>query len=357
MAEDDDKEKTEEPSEQKKREYREKGKVAKSQEINGTVGLLVGFGIIIVYSGTIATELGQLSRVCWSWTSDVSAETHTITHFFTLAGDSLLSILAVPMAAMWAGAAVVGLVQSRGVIPEDGLKPDLNRINPVTSFKQKFLSAMPFVEGGKGLMKMGLIGASVWWGLSGKIRLLPALINAEPIETALTMRELALMVLIRALPVAILISVIDYTYQFYKLKKQMMMSKQDLKDEHKRAEGDPHYKAHRRRRQVEIARAVRAVDAVPRADVIITNPTHYAIALRYRPAESPAPVVLARGVDHLALKMRTVARQHDIPRIENRPLARALYAQSKEGQMIPEDLYAAVAEVLAVIYRRRGRRR
>ncbi len=170
------------------------------------------------------------------------------------------------------------------------------------------------------------------------------------------LRQLAWLVLLRAVPVAAVIAVMDYSYQAWRLKEKMMMSREDIKQDQKNAEGDPHLKAARRRRQMEISRGVKAIAAVAEADVIIVNPTHYTIALRYRREEAPAPVVLAKGLDHLALKMQAEARRHDIPRVENRLLARALYAQAKEGQMIPEDLYSAVAEILAIIYRKRAAR-
>ena len=132
----------------------------------------------------------------------------------------------------------------------------------------------------------------------------------------------------------------------------MMMSREDLKEEQKQSEGDPYMKQARKQRQREIALG-QMLQNVPKADVVITNPTHYAVALRYRKNEAPAPVVVARGVDHLAMRIKTEAIRSDVPQIENRQLARALYATSKVGHMIPEDLYAAVARVLAVIWRRR----
>lgn len=350
-----DEEKNLDPSEKKKQDFLEQGKIPRSQEIQGVVGLVVGFGALLALVPGMAQELAGLSQFCWQWTSD-----HTTTPLLApqagrLILESLARLLGPLMAAMWLGSLVVGLIQSRFIIPKDALKLDWNRLNPIENGKQKFFSSQPFVEGAKGIAKIGLLGAVVWWGVQPQLDLLPALTYAEPAVLAVVMRDFTLLVLLRTVPIAIVIAIADYAYQAWRIHEQMKMSRQDLKDESKQSEGDPQLKAARRQRQMQIARSVSTLKQVPKADVIITNPTHFAIALRYRPDEAPAPIVIARGLDHLALKMQAVARQNDIPRIENRPLARALYAQCKEGQMIPDDLYGAVADILGVIYRRRGR--
>jgi len=357
VAEKSDEEKNLDPTEQKKKEFREQGKIPRSQEILGAVGLLVGFGSLLMYSRTMAHEFQSLSLSFWQW-SEVSAQEEILgAEVGRRVLRSLVAILGVPLAAMWTAALVVGLIQSRFIIPKEPLKFDLNRINPLENAKQKFFSSTPLVELAKGLTKIFVIGGAVWMAAWPRVKGLPALTYASANQIPEVMWEFALLVLIQAMPIAIVIAIADYSYQAWKLHEEMKMSRQDMKEEHKKSEGDPHFKAARRQRQIEISRRASAIKAVPQADVIITNPTHFSIAVRYRSEEAPAPVVLARGVDHLALQMQAEARRHDIPRIENRLLARALYAQCREGQMIPEDLYGAVAEVLAIIYRRRGRRR
>ena len=357
MSDKSDEEKNLDPSEQRKQEFREKGKVARSQEILGAAGLLVGFGSLLLASRGMATAIQDLALSCWQWTSVSAQEPFMATPSFRSAMISLVIALSIPMAAMWSGSLVVGMIQSRFIIPKDPLKFDLNRINPIENAKQKFFSSQPFVELSKGISKIVALAVVVWIAAKQQVLELPALTYGPVALLPETMWDTALLVLTQAMPVAILIAIVDYAYQAWRLNEEMKMSRQDLKEEQKRSEGDPHFKAARRQRQVEISRRASALGAVPKADVIITNPTHYSIAIRYRDSEAPAPVVLARGVDHLALKMQAVARQHDIPRVENRLLARALYAQCQEGQMIPEELFGAVAEILALIYRRRGRRR
>jgi len=172
----------------------------------------------------------------------------------------------------------------------------------------------------------------------------------------MALQDMAMLVLSRALPVAVILAVLDYSYQWYQNHEQMMMTLQEVKEEHKANEGDPKMKQARRNRARQIAMAQMA-QSTARADVVITNPTHFAVALRYRKDEAPAPVVVARGMDAVAQKIKLEARRRDIPTIENRPLARALYASAKVGQMIPESLYGAVARVLAVLWKRRKRRK
>lgn len=356
MAEKSDEEKNLDPSEQRRQEFRDQGKVAKSQEITGAVGLLAGFGSLLVAASMMSSELQALTSSCWQWTEVSMREPFMAGEGFTRTTNALLAILAFPLGVMWATSLVVGLLQSRFIIPKEPIKFDLNRINPIENGRQKFFTSQPLVELAKGVGKIVLIGGVVWVAARQRVLEMPAMSYASVHNLPEQMWDVALMVLLRALPVAIIIAILDYAYQSWRLFEEMKMSRQELKEEQRRAEGDPHFKAARRQRQLEIARKAAAVKAVPKADVIITNPTHYAIALRYRGNELPAPVVLARGVDHLALKMQAVARQHDVPRVENRLLARALYAQCKEGEMIPEELYGAVAEILAVIYRRRANR-
>lgn len=349
--EDSSQEKTHEPTEQKKQQFREDGKVAKSQEITGVVGLVVGFGVLLSYAPSMSGTLQDLARKTWSVTPE-----QNMLEVMGWAATALVGVLSVPLAAMWVGAAVIGLIQSRGIIPKEPLKLDWERVNPISQFQQKFMTPTPIVELVKGVLKIVLLGGVVWSGVQPRLGLLVSLVHEEPTVLLSVMRSMVWVVLLRTVPVAIGIAVLDYSYQWWRLKQKMMMSREDMKQEAKNSEGDPHQKAARRRRQMEISRSVQAVAAVAEADVIIVNPTHYTIALRYRREESPAPMVLAKGLDHLALKMQAEARRHDIPRIENRPLAHALYAQAKVGQMIPEDLYAAVAEILAIIYRRKRAR-
>jgi len=247
------------------------------------------------------------------------------------------------------------LIQGRGVIPKEPIKFELDKLNPLPGFKKNFLSSTPLVELAKGLIKLGLIGWLVWSSLEEQAGILPEM-TYMTVQGMLDVHyQMAMLVVARALPVALVIAVLDYAYQWWQLQEKMMMTTEEVKKEHKESEGDPHLRAARKARAREIAN-VKAVQEVHRADVVVTNPTHYAVAIRYRPSEAPAPIVICKGVDHLAMKIKAEARRQGVATIENRPLARALYATAKIGQMIPEDLYGAVAQVIAVIMRRRAAR-
>jgi flagellar biosynthesis protein FlhB len=355
MAEDQAQEKTHEPTERRKQEFRDKGDIPKSKEVSGTIGLVaatltlslslqqMAFGIKGVFiSAYLSIPEGDLTVPI------VKDMTYEVV-------NSLILILAVPLAVLWVVAAISGLIQSQGVIPKEPIKFDLTKLNPLPGFQKIFMSSQPLVELAKGVIKIGLIGWMVISALEDQVGLLPEMTYMS-IEGLLDVHyEMAMMVVARALPVALILSVLDYTYQWFQMHEKMMMTQQEVKEEQKDTEGDPHVRAARRQRAREIA-SVKAVGEVRRADVVVTNPTHYAIALRYRTNEAPAPIVLCKGVDHLAMKIKAEARVHDVPTIENRQLARALYAAAKIGEMIPEDLYGAVAQVIAVIMARRAKR-
>jgi flagellar biosynthetic protein FlhB len=166
------------------------------------------------------------------------------------------------------------------------------------------------------------------------------------------MGDSTLVLMVRALPVAIVIAALDYAYQYWRMDEKMKMTTQEMKEEHKEQEGDPHVKAARKARARQIAFA-RTLRNVKKADLVITNPTHFAVALRYRAHEAPAPVVVAKGIDHMALRIRQEAAKYDIPCIENRALARALYPLAEEGHVIPEDFFGPVARTLATVLKRR----
>ena len=260
-----------------------------------------------------------------------------------------------PHAGRSLGRVVAGRIdQGRLAIPKEPIKFQFEKLNPVTQFKEKYLSASPFVELGKGLIKLFIIGWLVWLAIRDRLGIFSLVDDADAGETLRTYEEIAYIVLTRAIPIAFFVAVLDYAYQWYKTRQQMMMTREEVKEEQKQSEGDPHMKAARRQRAMQIAMA-QTLRKIPEADVVITNPTHYAVALRYRKGEAPAPVVIAKGVDHLAQRIKAEALRLDIPLVENRPLARALHAQCDEGQMIPEDLYGAVAKILAIIWKRRSR--
>lgn len=359
MAEDEGQDKTHDPTGKRIQEFRDRGQVPKSQEITTTIGLLTG-GVAMLYAApNLGRAVSDVFMIAYARIPErVFTETEVLVMFGAI-GSRVLIALVPPVLVYLAVMVLAGYIQQRGAFPKEPFKDALQKLNPISAFKEKFLSAKPLVELGKSLLKLLLIGWLVFSAIWDRFGFFPTLIHQDIGATLLGFREMVLIILTRAIPVAVFVATIDYLYEWNKLYEQMKMTHEEIKEEHKNTDGDPHMKAARRQRQREIAMA-QTLQHVPKADVVITNPTHYAVALRYRKDESPAPILLAKGVDHLALKIRLEAQRHDIPQIENRPLARALHAHGKEGQMIPEDLYGAVARVLAVVWKKknkRGRRR
>ena len=354
MSEDDGQEKTHDPSAKRRKEFREKGQVPKSQEVLQSLGLAIGGLVIWSFIGSVGDGIGQVLSVCYvripSHEFDVEAAAEIVGAILMVIAGMLMPIVGL----MWSFVLVVTAIQGRGAFPKEPFKFDPQKFNIFSAIKEKYLSPKPFLEAFKALVKLFVIGGLVIAAMWDRIGLFPALVTAEPASVLLAMEEIAFVIFTRALPVAFTIAVIDYSYEWYRIWEKMKMTREEVKEEQKSTDGDPHIKAHRRKRQFEIAMA-RSIRDVQKADVVITNPTHYAVALRYRKDEAPAPVVVALGIDAWALKIRAEASRHDIPQIENRALARALYADCQRNRMIPEEMFGAVAKVLAVIIRRRQR--
>jgi len=355
MAEESAQEKTHEPTERRKQQFRDKGDIAKSKELSGTVGLVAATLVLSLFLQHMAHGIRSVFDFAYRSIPEGDLSVPVVMDIANEVVGAIFIILAGPLIILWIVAALTGLIQSRGVIPKEPIKFDLTKLNPLPGFQRIFLSSQPLVELAKGLLKLGLIGWMVISALEEQVGILPDM-TYMTIEGLLEIHyQMAMLVVMRALPIALIISVLDYAYQWYQMHEKMMMTLEEIKEEQKDTEGDPHLRAARKQRAREIA-SVKAIREVRRADVVVTNPTHYAVAIRYRPNEAPAPIVLCKGVDHLAMKIKAEARAHDVPTIENRPLARALYATAKIGEMIPEDLFGAVAQVIAVIMNRKAKR-
>ena len=348
----DDSEKTEEPTPKKRSDAANKGQVPKSQELTALVSIFFGFSAIFLsapYMGSVLVDyFFYLYTSIPSQDFDVSILSSLLFSTLLTIGKMIGSVLMVLMIS----GMLIGYVQNRFILPEESLKFDLNKLNVVEGFKSKFLSLNPVMEMLKGVLKLILLGYLVYLAFYDRIELIPNLIWVAPNQLPEVFFEFLLIVFWRALIVAVLLSVIDYSYQYYKSEESLKMSVQDIKDEQKNIEGDPKFKGYRMKRQREIAMNT-IKKAIPKADVVVTNPTHFAVALRYRREEGDAPIVLAKGVDFLAHKIREIAEENNVPLVENAPLARGLYYKTREGQMIAPEFFTAVAEILATIYRRK----
>jgi flagellar biosynthetic protein FlhB len=229
-----------------------------------------------------------------------------------------------------------------------GVKPDAKKLNPITGAKNLF-GSRALVEAVKGALKVTVVGAVTAFALLPEIEDLAALVGTPPSVLLPQIAQTALRIIQRAAFADLVLAILDYAYQKWKFEKDLKMDKQEVKDEHKQQELPGEVKGAQRRRARELA-ARRMMDDVPTADVVVTNPTHYSVALRYD-ADNPAPVVVAKGVDQLAFKIREVAREAGVMVVPDPPLARSLYGIVDVGHAIPEELYQGVAELLAYVYR------
>ena len=353
MSEQDDgQERQHEASERRKKQFRERGEIARSREVTSAIGLLATTLALVATTSTMIGGVELQFHRHWDFAQVPDMD---LAGALTMCGDVVLDVawmLGLPLGIIWFLSLLGGVAQSQAVIPKEPLKLKWETLDIASAFQQKFLSSQPWVELAKGLGKLFVLGLLTWLAIRDRLPSLPALAATTPEEVFTTMGEYVMVLITRAIPVAIVVAAGDYAYQWWKLSEKMRMTTQELKDEYKESEGDPHMKAARKARARQIAMA-QTLQNVKKADLVLTNPTHYAVAVRYNTQEAPAPVVVAKGIDHLALRIRAEAAKHDIPCVENRPLARALYAQAEENQMIPEDFFGPVAKVLARVLKRR----
>ncbi len=347
-----DAERTEEATERQRERFRKEGKVASSKELIAAMTLAVSVGTALVAVPWIGESMINLFR---TMLARAASGTFTQNEVPRLLGEIAMSagpaILLVLVPAAFATVAT-GMAATGFNVADEALEFKWDRIDPLGSLQSMYFSRQPFVQLIKGLLVATVIVWAVYSAVSKRLDVLPMTAHWGLGGQASFLRAVAIDVAKRAIPAALSIGAIDYVYQRWNLSEQMMMTRQEVKDEYKQTEGDPAIKAKRKARARQLAMG-RQLQDVRRADVVVTNPTHYAVALRYRKEENAAPVILARGVDAMALKIRIEAVKYDVPVLENRPLARGLHAAGRAGRPIPQEMFGPVAQVLAVVYRRR----
>ncbi len=353
MAEEDDASKTEDPTARKLEKARDKGQVAVSQEVKSWMILLGGAFAMIVMAPGIMRDIRLTATKFIESPDAIAFDIPHLRHaFIELLGD--LAWILMPLLGLLVILALAANVGQTGFIwALEKPKPEVSKISLIKGAKRIF-GAKGFVEFAKGLAKLSLVTV-VAFGLAvpllGDIALLPSLEIGQTLDR---IHWIAIWLMVGTVAVMTAIAALDFAYQKFSHLKQMRMTKQEVKDEHKQSEGDPLVKA--RIRKLRMARAQeRMMAAVPDADVVITNPTHYAVALEYKMQTMPAPKVVAKGMDSLALRIRAVAEENDVPVVENAPLAQALYATVELDEEIPDEHYKAVAEVIGTVMRLRVR--
>lgn len=349
MASGSDQEKTEKATPKKREEARRKGEVPKSKEVSSTVVFLAILGVLFFFGPYLLKQIVGMMQGFLSQTTSVSVTLSNLNLLTMQAAYQMVMILA-PILAMAFIAGILGNVLQFGFLwTGETLVMDFNKINPVKGFGRIF-SKRTLMEMLKSCAKIFIVGYLAY-----------SVVEKEFSENLLTLADMdvwailiyifriSFKILLHVLWFLIVLSLLDYAFQRWQYEEQLKMTKQEVKDEFKQREGDPHIKARVRAIQREMAKK-RMLSEVPHADVVITNPTHLAVAMKYDAAKGPAPCVVAKGADFLAQKIRDIAEEHHVPLVEDKPLAQALFKGVKVGGLIPEELYRAVAEILAYVY-------
>jgi flagellar biosynthesis protein FlhB len=352
MSEEDKSSKTEEPTEKKLSDQRKKGNVPSSKEV-GTMVSVFSLMIIVMFilpnaGPQFATALGRLFEL--AGTSEIASGREGLEDAKELTGGMLKDVMLIlgPVFLMMALAAIFGvLIQGETVVTTERIKPKWSNISPIGGFK-KIFSVNNLIEFLKSIIKVGVVAAigyfvvtqavgAIWMGELFVPEAIPAYLRSK-----------VGLILLSCAAFLVPVAIFDMIYKRMDWIKKNRMSMKEIKDENKDAEGDPHMKAKRNEKRQEMSRK-RMSQTVPTATVILTNPTHYAVALRYEKGLDEVPVCVAKGVDSRALKIREIAKEHEIPIIENRPLARALHATVDVDQSVPVDHWQAVAEIIAFV--------
>jgi len=344
-----DQDKTHQATPHKKQKSRQEGNVPKSQDLCSAAILIAGIGALKLLGPAMADQISWVFRVVYSDLLNIEITPEIISNYFRLGVFFMLKLLIPFLLVIAIAGLMINFFQHGFLFTTKPLKPKLERLDPIKNAKNKF-GIRGFVELAKGLFKVAVVGIVAYLSIKAEI-LNFAILMDQGVSAISTSIVLSGFKLGMKLAIAILIlGLIDWKFQQWKHNKDMMMSHQDVRDEHKMMEGDPKLKAKMRKTQFKMSYN-RMIKNIPEADVVIANPVHIAVAIKYDPETMSAPVVVAKGKRKLAEKIKSIAREQDIPIIEDPPLARSLYSSVEIGWEIPYELFQAVAEVLALIYR------
>ncbi len=349
MAEDQE-ERTEEATDAKREEFRKRGQVAMTRELGTALFFLAASALVYVSARFFLQNIIEIFHRTMGGEMIFILKEGKITEILSFFGYKLL-ILVSPVFLIAVVLGVAAQVIQTGFLQiEDALTPDLNKLDPLKSISRLF-SMKAVADLLKSIVKMICILGMIYLTLKSEIHQIPYLSGLDVSQILTYLGQITFKLLLTVGLFMLVLSLADYFFQKWQLEKEMMMTKQEIKDEHKQREGDPLIKARIRKVQKEVATR-KMMSEIPKADVVVTNPTHIAVVLKYSD-KLPAPQLVAKGADFMAEKIKQMAREHNIPVIENKPLARTIFKTMKIGQVIPRELFVAVAEVLSYVYRLR----
>lgn len=349
MAEENkDQEKTEQATPKRRQDAREKGQVAKSRELASVA--VLGACLIYFYFGAsaMANRMMDLMKLYFRQSGQLSISIDSLRFFlFDLAFQ--ISTLLIPflLVAFIAGF-VVNILQVGFLFSSEAITPKFSKIDPIKGL-QRLISLRSLVEFFKAILKIAIVGIVAYLTIKDESRMIVPLIDLNTTDIISYIGKVSFKILYTTCLILVILAILDYAYQKWEHERSLKMSKQEIKEENKQTEGDPLIKGRIKRLQREIARK-RMMAAVPKADVVITNPTHFAVAIRYEPETMNAPRVIAKGAGFIAEKIKEIARNSGVPIVENKAVAQVLYKMVTVEQTIPENLYKAIAEILAYVY-------
>ena len=347
MAEDQD-EKTEQATDARREEFRKRGQVAHTKELGTAFIFLMAAGLIYMLGKFFFQNIYEIYTQIYGQGLVKVIKSGQVTEILPFVGVKLVLLLG----PLFLISLVVGIfsqvIQTGFLQVEDALQPDLNKLNPLSALSRIF-STKGLVELLKSILKMVIVFVSIYFLLKSEFKQIPYLTGFSIEQIFAYLGKVLFKLLLGTGIFMLVLAVADYFFQRWQLEKEMMMTKQEIKEEHKSREGDPLIKARIRKIQREVA-SRKMMQEVPKGDVVITNPTHIAVVLKYSD-KLPAPQLIAMGADLVAEKIKQIARDNNIPVIENKPLARTIFKTMKIGQVIPRELFVAVAEVLSYVYR------
>jgi flagellar biosynthetic protein FlhB len=347
-------ERTESPSSKRRSDFRKKGQVAQSREVQAAAMFTLLLLFWIFFAPIFWEQIREMTTALWRDSGEYAITTLSLMQLSYYIGAGL----AMALAPLFLVVLVVGFfatfLQIGWLFTTQPLMPDLSKLDPIKGMA-RFVSKRSLVEVIKSLLKVGLIGWVAYKTVKGEFDQALLLLQMPVEHTVLYLAKTAALVMAKVAAIMIVLAILDYAFVRWELEEKMKMTKQEQKEEMKETEGDPHIKSKIRSIQQQMARR-RMMAAVPEADVVITNPTHIAVAIQYQAGKMDAPLVLAKGQELVAEKIREIAREHDIPLVENPPVARLLHSKVEVGQSIPEEMFKAVAEILAYVYSLKGRR-
>ena len=352
-------EKTEPATSKKLNDIRKEGQVAKSKEIITAISLMSLFIILKVYLSSLGTGLIDVYKEIYSSVPHVISESASglqTRMATTVLRQVIVDVvkLAIPILIVAVVIAVLGnMLQQKWMVTAKPLQPKLSKLSPISGLKRMF-SVRQLMELLKSIAMIALIMVVVYTTIKSKMNVLLTFYDVGLNAALSTIGSIIIDLGIKISAVFLIVGFVDLIYQRHKFKNDNMMTKQEVKDEYKNSEGDPQVKGQIRRKMQEISRR-RMMQQLPEADVVITNPTHFAVALKYEPNAGKAPVVIAKGADYLAFQIKDKAKEYNIAIVENKPLARILYHNIDVGMEIPPELYQAVAEILATVMRTNNR--